>query len=255
MRILVTNDDGIDSPGIRALVDVLRGDHSLIVVAPSGNRSGVSHAITADEAITVERRHDAAVTSYACSGTPADCVFLGSTELATLPDLVVSGINHGPNLADDVNYSGTVAGAVEASLLGIPALAVSLALNHEDPGGRRHWESAAEIVRRCIAEAFADLRDAAAYWNLNVPNLPLESIAGIAVTRLGRKRICGRIVGEEHDGAIRYYRAWESPFETDRETLGTDIGAVHAGYASLTPLLLDRTAASGLEALPVLTNR
>jgi broad specificity polyphosphatase/5'/3'-nucleotidase SurE len=75
------------------------------------------------------------------------------------------------------------------------------------------------------------------------------------VTRLGRKRICGRIVGQEHDGAIRYYRAWESPFETDRETLGTDIGAVHAGYASLTPLLLDRTAESGLDALPVLTNR
>ncbi|HEX3672306.1 MAG TPA: 5'/3'-nucleotidase SurE [Candidatus Cybelea sp.] len=255
MRILVTNDDGIDSPGIQALVDVLCGDHSLIVVAPSGNRSGVSHAITADEAITIERRHDAAVTSYACSGTPADCVFLGSTELATLPDLVVSGINHGPNLADDVNYSGTVAGAVEASLLGIPALAVSLASNHEDPGGHRYWESAAAIVRRCIDEAFANLRDAAAYWNLNVPNLPLESIAGIAVTRLGRKRICGRIVGQEHDGAIRYYRAWESPFETDRETLGTDIGAVHAGYASLTPLLLDRTAASGLDALPVLTNR
>lgn len=255
MRILVTNDDGIDSPGIHALVEVLRGDHSLIVVAPSGNRSGVSHAITADEAITIERRHDAAVPSYACSGTPADCVFLGSTELATLPDLVVSGINHGPNLADDVNYSGTVAGAVEASLLGIPALAVSLASNHEDPGARRHWESAAQIVRRCIDEAFANLRDAAAYWNLNVPNLPLESIAGIAVTRLGRKRICGRIVGQEHDGAIRYYRAWESPFETDRETLGTDIGAVHAGYASLTPLLLDRTAASGLDALPVLTSR
>ena len=110
-------------------------------------------------------------------------------------------------------------------------------------------------MRRCIDEAFANLRDAAAYWNLNVPNLPLESIAGIAVTRLGRKRICGRIVGQEHDGAIRYYRAWESPFETDRETLGTDIGAVHAGYASLTPLLLDRTAESGLDALPVLTSR
>ncbi len=255
MRILITNDDGIDSPGIHALVDALVADHALIVVAPSGNRSGVSHAITADEAITIERRHDASVPSYACSGTPADCVFLGSTELASRSELVVSGINHGPNLADDVNYSGTVAGAVEASLLGIPALAVSLASNHEDPAGRRYWESAAEIVRRCVETAYANLRDGASYWNLNVPNLPLDSIAGIAVTRLGRKRICGRIVGQEHDGAIRYYRAWESPFETDRETLGTDIGAVHAGYASLTPLLLDRTAESGLDALPALTMR
>ena len=255
MRVLITNDDGIDSPGILALVASLQGEHSLVVVAPSGNRSGVSHAITADEAITLERRHDSAVPSYACSGTPADCVFLGATEVSPRPQLVISGINHGPNLADDVNYSGTVAGAVEASLLGIPALAVSLALDHDDPFGSRYWESAAEIVRRCIAQAYENLRDAACYWNLNVPNVPLERIAGIAVTRLGRKRICGRMVGQEHDGATRYYRAWESPFATDRETLGTDIGAVHAGYASLTPLLLDRTAESGLEALSVLTAR
>jgi 5'-nucleotidase len=144
---------------------------------------------------------------------------------------------------------------VEASLLGIPALAVSLASNHEEPFARRYWESAAEIVRRCISQAYENLRDTECYWNLNVPNLPLEQVAGIAVTRLGRKRICGRIVGQEHDGATRYYRAWESPFATDRETLGTDIGAVHAGYASLTPLLLDRTAESGLEALSVLTAR
>jgi len=225
----------------------------VVVVAPSGNRSGVSHAITADEAITMELRHDAPVISYACSGTPADCVFLGSTELSLRPELVISGINHGPNLADDVNYSGTVAGAVEASLLGIPALAVSLASNHEEPFGRRYWESAAEIVARCVTQGFDQLRDAANYWNLNVPNLPMDRVRGIAVTRLGRKRICGRMVGQERDGATRYFRAWESPFETDRETLGTDIGAVHAGYASLTPLLLDRTAEAGLGALSSLT--
>jgi 5'-nucleotidase len=253
LQILITNDDGIDSPGISALVEILMPAHDVVVVAPSGNRSGVSHAITADEAITMERRHDALVLAYACSGTPADCVFLGSTELAKRPQLVISGINHGPNLADDVNYSGTVAGAVEASLLGIPALAVSLASNHEEPFGRRYWESAAEIVARCIAQALVALRDAASYWNLNVPNAPIEAIRGIAVTRLGRKRICGRMVGQEGDGATRYYRAWESPFETDRDTLGTDIGAVHAGYASLTPLLLDRTAESGLAALSSLT--
>jgi 5'-nucleotidase len=255
LRILITNDDGIDSPGISALVDALTGEHELVIVAPSGNRSGVSHAITSDEAITLERRHESAVLAYSCSGTPADCVFLGATELSPRPELVISGINHGPNLADDVNYSGTVAGAVEASLLGVPALAVSLALDHEDPFGRRYWESAAAIVRRCITQAYGHLRDASWYWNLNVPNLPLEKIAGVAVTRLGRKRICGRMVGQEHDGATRYYRAWESPFETDRETLGTDIGAVHAGYASLTPLLLDRTAESGLDALSALTTR
>jgi 5'-nucleotidase len=252
LQILITNDDGIDSPGIYALVAVLTPAHDVVVVAPAGNRSGVSHAITADEAITMERRHEAPVLSYACSGTPADCVFLGSTELAQRPQLVISGINHGPNLADDVNYSGTVAGAVEASLLGIPAVAVSLASDHEKPFARRYWESAAKIVARCITQ-LDQLREAASYWNLNVPNAPIEGIRGIAVTRLGRKRICGRMVGQEHHGATRYYRAWESPFETDRDTLGTDIGAVHAGYASLTPLLLDRTAESGLGTLLSLT--
>jgi 5'-nucleotidase len=225
---------------------VLAGEHDVVVVAPSGNRSGVSHAITADEAITVERRHAAVVPAYACSGTPADCVFLGSTELARRPELVISGINHGPNLADDVNYSGTVAAAVEACLLGIPALAVSLAADHDAPYTRRYWESAAAIVHRCVEHEFERLSDATCYWNLNVPNLPLDSIRGVSTTRLGRKRICGRMVGEDRGGATRYYRAWESPFDTDRDTLGTDIGAVHAGYASLTPLLLDRTAPSAL---------
>jgi 5'-nucleotidase len=255
LRILITNDDGIDSPGIEALVDVLGDDHSIVVVAPSGNRSGVSHAITSDEAITMERQHGAAVVAYSCSGTPADCVFLGATELSPRPELVISGINHGPNLADDVNYSGTVAGAVEASLLGIPAIAVSLALDHDQPLARRYWSSAAAIVRRCLEQTYERMRDASWYWNLNVPNLALDQIAGITVTRLGRKRICGRMVGQEHGGATRYYRAWESPFETDRETLGTDIGAVHAGYASLTPLMLDRTAESALDALSALTAR
>ena len=242
MRILITNDDGIDSPGIAALVDILSEAHAVVVVAPSGDRSGVSHAITAYEAITMERRHDINVLAYACSGTPADCVFLGSTELSERPQLVVSGINHGPNLADDVNYSGTVAGAVEACLLGIPGLAVSLASSHEEPLGRRYWESAAAVARQCIELQFERFADTSCYWNLNVPNALLQSIAGVRTTRLGRKRICGRIVGEEDGGETRYYRAWESPFETDRDTLGTDIGAVHAGYASLTPLLLDRTA-------------
>jgi 5'-nucleotidase len=237
------------------LVDALRDAHDVMVVAPAGDRSGVSHAITGDEAITIERRHAARVLAYACSGTPADCVFLGSTELADRPHLVVSGINHGPNLADDVNYSGTVAGAVEACLLGIPALAVSLACDYEPPGGARHWSSAAQIVRRCIERGYDTFSDPRHYWNLNVPNLALSDIRGIAVTRLGRKRICGRIVGEDRDGEVRYYRAWESPFETDRSTLGTDIGAVHGGYASLTPLLLDRTAPSALEISEIFAER
>jgi 5'-nucleotidase len=241
MRILITNDDGIDSPGIAALVEALSVDHEAYVVAPSENRSGVSHAITTYEAITVQRRDGARVVSYACSGTPADCVFLGATELSSRPDFVVSGINHGPNLADDVNYSGTVAAAIEAALLGIPALAVSLAVEHES-AEERHWAVAAEITRRCVERVLNGVPEPIHYWNLNVPNRTINTIEGIALTILGRKRVCGRVVGKERDGATRYFRAWESPSETDRDTAGTDIGAVYAGYASLTPLLLDRTA-------------
>lgn len=241
MRILITNDDGIDSPGIAALVEILSAEHEPLVVAPSENRSGVSHAITTYEAITVERRNDASVLSYACSGTPADCVFLGVTVLSPRPDLIVSGINHGPNLADDVNYSGTVAGAIEAALLGIPAVAVSLAVDH-DSSEQRHWLAAAEMTRRCIERIVETAREPVHYWNLNVPNISLKAGRGIMLTKLGRKTICGRVVGEEHEGSTRYFRAWESPFETDRDTVGTDIAAVHAGYSSLTPLLLDRTA-------------
>jgi 5'-nucleotidase len=169
---------------------------------------------------------------------------LASTELGERAELVVSGINYGPNLADDINYSGTVAGAVEACLLGIPALAASLACEYERRTGGPHWKTAAEVVRRCIDRGYETFSDIRYYWNLNVPDVALDAIAGIAVTRLGRKRICGRMVGEDGDGAASYYRAWESPFETDRSTSGTDIGAVHAGYASLTPLVLDRTAPS-----------
>jgi len=241
MRILITNDDGIDSPGIAALVEALCLDHEPFIVAPSENRSGVSHAITTHEAITIERRVDARVLSYACSGTPADCVFLGATVLSPRPDVVVSGINLGPNLADDVNYSGTVAGAIEAALLGIPAIAVSLAVDFND-SEKRHWSAAAELTRRCLERVFETPQTPPHYWNLNVPNLPIGAAREITLTMLGRKRICGRVVGEERDGATCYLRAWESPFETDRETKGTDIGAVHAGYPSLTPLLLDRTA-------------
>jgi 5'-nucleotidase len=165
MRILITNDDGIDSPGIAALVEALSVEHEPFVVAPSENRSGVSHAITTNEAITVERRKDARVLSFACSGTPADCVFLGATILSSPPDAVVSGINLGPNLADDVNYSGTVAGAIEAALLGIPAVAVSLSAEHES-AEERHWAAAAEMTRRCLAQVLEGSRDGKHYWNI-----------------------------------------------------------------------------------------
>lgn len=243
MRILITNDDGIESPGLWALVDAFRPDHDVLVVAPDRNRSGVAHSITTTSALTLQRRTHDSVQAYACSGTPADCVVLGTAELSPEGiDLIISGINRGPNLADDVNYSGTVAGAIESSLLGIPAIAASLGVNPEATDAVCHWASAAQIVRICAARMHESIPDSSVYWNVNVPNRPADAIRGIAVTRLGRKRVCDRILGEEDGGARRYYRLWESPFETHTTAVDTDIAAVEAGYASITPLTLDRTA-------------
>jgi 5'-nucleotidase len=250
MRILITNDDGIDSPGLHALVDALSGQHELIVVAPDGNRSGVSHAITTRHAVTIEHRHDLAVTAYACSGTPADCVFLACEELFPVrPQLVVSGINHGPNLADDVNYSGTVAAAIEGSLLGVPSIAVSLGVDPDDLAADRYWAAAATVTRDVVERAKNHLRDPAIYWNLNVPNIPLADQGHVAITHLGRKRIAGRMIGEGEGGERRYFRAWENPFANDAMRMPSDIAALQGGHPSLTPLLLDRTAFAAIPSL------
>ncbi len=256
MQILITNDDGIDSPGIWALAQAFSRDHQVTVVAPHTNRSGVAHSITTIGAVTIERRDRDGVVGFACSGTPADCVVLGVGELVSpQPDLVLSGINHGPNLADDVNYSGTVAGAIEATLLGIPAIAISLGVDFDDATTPAYWQTAADAARRIAALAPAELRGRSAYWNLNAPNIPGDRLAGIAVTRLGKKRVCDRVLGEEDDGARRYFRVWESPFVTTAEDADTDIAAVNAGYASLTPLLLDRTAFTLRESLTLALQR
>ena len=189
MRVLITNDDGIDSPGISALVDVLAPEHTVVVVAPSGNRSGVSHAITADEAITLERRHDARVLSLFVFRNSGGLRSSGiDRAVKTTPQLVVSGINHGPNLADDVYYSGTVAGAVEASLLGIPALAVSLACDHGKPLARRHLGRAPpEIAARTLCRRhFRRLAGIGVLTEPGTfPDLPMERILGVAVDSAG----------------------------------------------------------------------
>lgn len=250
MQILITNDDGIDSPGLWALARAFSTSHTVMVVAPNTNRSGVAHSITTSGAVTVERRDRDGIVGYSCSGTPADCVVLGIGELlAPPPDLVLSGINHGPNLADDVNYSGTVAAAIEATLLGVPAIAISLGVDFDDHTTPAYWETAAHATLRCAEVATRELKDQNAYWNLNAPNIPLADLLGLTVTRLGRKRICDRVLGEEDGGTRRYFRVWESPLVTTPEDADTDIATVNAGYASLTPLLLDRTAFTLRESL------
>jgi 5'-nucleotidase len=240
-RILVVNDDGIESDGIAALAEAMRALGDVTVVAPDGDRSGASHAISAQHAVRAQALPANGMRRFACSGTPADCVLLGVNELCGgRPDLVVSGINRGANLADDINYSGTVAAAVEATIAGIPAIAVSLAASWPKVDPVQHWNVAAVVARDLAANLVRDPLPPGTYWNVNVPNR--AQLEGVRFTRQGRKRYAERLARVEDDGdghGTAYYWVWDTSHLGGGDD--TDTVAVDAGYASVTPLRIDRT--------------
>jgi 5'-nucleotidase len=239
VRILVVNDDGIASEGIAVLARALQPLGEVTVVAPDGDRSGTSHSISVHSAVRAQAMPEAGLRRFACSGTPADCVLLGVNELCGgRPDIVLSGINRGANLADDVNYSGTVAAAVEATIVGVPAIAVSLASSWPKQDPVHYWDVAASVARRLATEVLREPLPPGTYWNVNVPNV--AELRGIRFTRLGRKQYADRLAREDDGGAgAAYYWVW------DMSHLGggddTDTVAVDGGYASVTPLQIDRT--------------
>jgi len=239
-RILVVNDDGIESDGIVALADALRALGDVTVVAPDSDRSGTSHSISTQHVVTAIERRGRSVRSYACSGTPADCVVLGVNELCGgRPDLVVSGINRGANLADDINYSGTVGAAVEAVVVGIPAIAVSLCTSWIENEDVLHWQTAAEIAVEIAGRTLAVPLPAGSYWNVNVPNLERSALAGVRYTRQGRKSYAERMARDVKTDGVAYYWVWANPRVGGGDA--TDTEAVEAGFASVTPLRIDRT--------------
>jgi 5'-nucleotidase len=240
-RILVVNDDGIGSEGIAVLARALQALGEVTVVAPDGDRSGTSHSISAHQAVRSQAMPEGSLRRFACSGTPADCVLLGVNELCGgRPDLVMSGINRGANLADDVNYSGTVAAAVEATIVGIQAIAVSLVSSWPKHDPIHYWDGAAAVACELAAGLLREPLPAGTYLNVNVPNL--AELRGVRFTRLGRKQYADRLARVEDDETgpgTSYYWVW------DMSHLGggddTDTVAVDAGYASVTPLRIDRT--------------
>jgi 5'-nucleotidase len=240
-RILVVNDDGIDSAGIAALAEALCALGEVTVVAPDGDRSGASHAISAHQAVRAQARPADGLRRFACSGTPADCVLLGVNELCGgRPDLVVSGINRGANLADDVNYSGTVAAAVEATIAGIAAMAVSLASSWPKVDPVQHWDVAAQVAHDLARDVLREPLPPGTYWNVNVPNRPV--LAGVRYTRQGRKQYAERLARVEDDGdgaGTAFYWVWDTAHLGGGDD--TDTVAVDAGYASVTPLSIERT--------------
>ncbi len=233
MNILVSNDDGYQAPGILALAEALRELGRVVIVAPDRNRSGASSSLTLTAPInTIPRGEDV----YAVEGTPADCINVALGGLVPFtPDLVVSGINDGPNMADDSIYSGTVAAAVEGRFLRLPSVAVSMAGFHP-----QHFATAAQVtvdlVRR-IEQADFPVNTV---LNVNVPDRPLHELKGLRATRLGSRS--APEPAAEHPNPRGQHMYWLGPAGTaDDNSIGTDFHAVSEGYVSVTPLSIDMT--------------
>ncbi|HAT6345742.1 5'/3'-nucleotidase SurE [Aeromonas hydrophila] len=240
MRILVSNDDGVHAEGIRALSEALAACGEVIVVAPDRNRSGASHSLTLEVPLRVTR---IAETGYhAVKGTPTDCVHLAVNELVRPePDMVVAGINHGANLGDDVIYSGTVAAATEGRHLGFPSLAISLV-------GKTHFATAAHYAAQLVRGMMVHPLPADQILNVNVPDLPLDQIKGIKVTRLGNRHRAESVICSEDPRGQPIY--WIGPPGSQQDAgEGTDFAAIEQGYVSITPLTIDMTAYSSLAGL------
>ncbi len=233
MRILLSNDDGYQARGLRVLAETLGQLAAVTVVAPDRNRSGASNSLTLETPLRVEQ---VGPDVYYVNGTPTDCVHLAVTGLLDPePDMIVSGINHGANLGDDVIYSGTVAAAVEGRFLGLPALAVSLVL-----GSGQHFETAAVVTRRLIEHMMANPVPPETIFNVNVPDVPLEEIAGYEVTRLGYRHKSEPVIKALDPKNQPIYWVGAAGPEQDAGP-GTDFYAVARRRVSVSPLKIDLT--------------
>ena len=233
MRILVCNDDGYLAPGLQALVSALSDLAEVLVVAPERNQSGASNSLTLDRPLSVRQAGNG---FFYVNGTPTDCVHLAVTGvLDQLPDMIVSGINQGANMGDDTLYSGTVAAATEGFLLGIPSFAVSLA-SYEV----KHYETAAWVARTLVERAIRQPFTQPVLLNVNVPDLPREALAGMEVTRLGKRHKAEPVVKTESPRHETVYWVGAAGAAQDAGP-GTDFHALEHHRVSLTPLQVDLT--------------
>ena len=242
MRVLVSNDDGVDAPGIRILAQGLRdAGHEVLIVAPDRDRSGASNSLTLDMPLRVQQLEDAVWRVY---GTPTDCVHVAITGMLELePDIVVSGINNTANLGDDVIYSGTVAAAMEGRFLGLPAVAMSLVT--ADHKGR-HYETAAKAAVEIIARLCTDPLPANTILNVNVPDLPWREIQGFETSRLGNRHRAEACMPQQDPRGRQWWWIGAAGIEQDAGP-GTDFHAVRTGHISITPIHVDLTRYQALE--------
>ncbi len=250
MRILISNDDGVHAPGILALQKYLSRIADAVVVAPLEEKSTTGHSLTLHKPLRLlpfgEKR-------YAVTGSPADCVYLGIREVMKgTPDLVVSGINRGANLGQDVYYSGTVSAAREACILGIPSLAVSLDVDffRSAPDVPAHYDSAArtalQVIKKLSKQGKRFGMPKHTLLNLNVPDLPFKELKGIRLARQGFRFYTGNVLRRKDHRGRDYFWVGGS-YEGYHEDEGTDCDWVGRGYSSLTPLKLDSTDSSWLQ--------
>ncbi len=233
MKILVSNDDGYLATGINVLAESLEQFADVVVVAPDRNRSAASNSLTLSSPLRVSKVGEK---RYAVNGTPSDCVHLALTGLLDYePDLVVSGINHGANLGDDVIYSGTVAAAMEGRFLGLPTIAVSL-VGHR----LEHFDTAARVAGDMVKKLSGAPLSSDVILNVNVPNVPFEELRGIRAARLGFRHKSEPVVKSTDPHGRTIY--WVGPAGEGADSgAGTDFNAVESGYASVTPLKVDLT--------------
>ena len=242
MNIMVTNDDGIHAAGIRALAEAMTELGTVTVVAPDRERSAVGHSLTVH---TPLRIFELRTGWYAVDGTPTDCVNMGIHNMLPItPNLIVSGINHGANLGDGITYSGTVAAAMEANLMGIPAIAFSLATF----GPSEHFAEAAQIAVHITRTVLAHGLPSDTYLNVNIPNRPRSSMLPPLITRQGKRSFIGKIIDKTDPRGRKYF--WlggEESHLTDES--GTDFHAINSGHVSITPLHIDLTNHKSLSIL------
>ncbi len=241
MRVLVSNDDGVDAPGIRVLAARLAVVGDVTVVAPDRDRSGASNSLTLDQPIRVARLEDG---RYRVAGTPTDCVHLALAGLLDFqPDIVVSGINNAANLGDDVIYSGTVSAAMEGRFLGLPAIAVSLvSTDHKGV----HYDTAAQAALVLMQRLLVDPLPADTILNVNVPDRPWHELRGFAVTRLGRRHRAAPCIRQNDPRGRPVY--WIGPpGDAEDDGPGTDFHAVREGCISITPIHVDLTRYQALD--------
>ena len=245
MNILLTNDDGIYAEGIWVLHDLFARNHAVTVVAPDRERSAVGHGITLHDPIRAHKvLINGGATGFAVTGTPADCVKLGVTEILDQPpDLVISGINPGANIGANINYSGTVAAAKEAALYGLPAIAVSMR------GTRiEHYDTAANFVKDLVKDVQKRGLPFGTCLNINVPDKPLSGVAGVIISRQEIERLSETFERRtDPRNRIYYWQGCETP--KDSGSLDIDSTALFYDYISVTPIKCDVTDYDMIETL------